>query len=188
MFVDDDTTMHDAYVELLRFGGLCSIATGSARAPNFAARFAPGIIVIHLWASDRRGFDVVRTLKADGQTRDIPIVAFASPDAEPAAMQAGCDVFLRRPIRAPGLLATLRDMAQSLGHAAPGPRRQSSQGDAAVLASGPESPAQSARRRSAHPARRTVDVRPRLTLSRVGRWSAFSAVGRFLVGTARRRL
>lgn len=61
------------------------------------------IIIDIMLRRNINGFDVVRELKENSRTKQIPVVAVSSLDPEeaiPQAMKAGCDGFISKPINA----------------------------------------------------------------------------------------
>jgi CheY-like chemotaxis protein len=61
----------------------------------------PGLIVMDLQLPRIDGFTLTRQLKADVETRDIPVVAasaFAKPEDQALALEAGCAIFLTKPL------------------------------------------------------------------------------------------
>ena len=81
----------------------------------------PQIILLDLLLPDIDGLTLVRRLKADPETRDIPIVAVTSfPEAYPKAyaLAAGCDAYIVKPINTRELSGQLTTVVESAGAAA----------------------------------------------------------------------
>src|SRR5260221_713235 len=75
----------------------------------FAER--PYIILMELEMPLVDGWEATRRLKADPQTRDIPIIALSAhalAGSREKALAAGCDEFDTKPVEFERLLATLR--------------------------------------------------------------------------------
>ncbi len=71
----------------------------------------PDIILMDLEMPVVDGWEATRRLKADPQTRDIPIIALSAhalAGEREKALAAGCDEFDTKPIEFERLLATLR--------------------------------------------------------------------------------
>ena len=71
----------------------------------------PDIILMDLEMPRVDGWEATRRLKADPQTRDIPIVALSAhalAGSREKALAAGCDEFDTKPIEFERLVATLR--------------------------------------------------------------------------------
>jgi CheY-like chemotaxis protein len=80
-----------------------------------AGQLVPSVIVMELCLPRLDGWSAIRLLKVDQRTRDIPIVAVTryGPDdvAGHRAREAGCDVFLEKPLPMIRLLACVRRLA-----------------------------------------------------------------------------
>ena len=80
-----------------------------------AGQLVPSVIVMELCLPRLDGWSAIRLLKVDQRTRDIPIVALTryGPDdvAGHRAREAGCDVFLEKPLPMIRLLACVRRLA-----------------------------------------------------------------------------
>ena len=73
---------------------------GSA-ALALAHRRHPDLIIVDLQLPDMSGLDVIRELKAAGDTHAIPIIAttaYASPGDEATIRASGCDGYMAKPI------------------------------------------------------------------------------------------
>lgn len=70
----------------------------------------PHLIIMDLQLPRIDGFTLTRQLKADAETRDIPVIAassFAGPDDQARALEAGCAVSLTKPLNIPIFLETV---------------------------------------------------------------------------------
>ncbi len=66
-----------------------------------AHRFAPQAVLLDLMLPGANGFGVARFLREDERTRDAAIVAvtaLASERLRISALEAGCDLFIRKPV------------------------------------------------------------------------------------------
>lgn len=66
-----------------------------------ARRERPALIVLDIQLPGMDGYEVARILKGDAAIRDIPIVAvtsYAMVGDREAALQAGCDGYIEKPI------------------------------------------------------------------------------------------
>ena len=63
-----------------------------------AKAFQPNLILMDIWIPDIGGEEATRRLKADEQTKDIPIVMFsANQEIQDIAERAGADGFIKKP-------------------------------------------------------------------------------------------
>jgi two-component system cell cycle response regulator DivK len=66
-----------------------------------ARRRQPDLVIMDVGLPDLGGLEAMRLLRGDARTRDIPIVVLsghASLEDKRAAMEAGCDAYLSKPI------------------------------------------------------------------------------------------
>ena len=73
----------------------------------------PDVILVDLRLSSSSGIDVIRTLKADPELRDIPVIVMTAVSYSQTIKQAydaGCDLFLTKPVRPNELLDGIRTL------------------------------------------------------------------------------
>ena len=95
----DNQVILQTVVESL-VGARADVAADGIAVLASVARERPNMILLDLMMPGLDGFEVTRKLKADPQTRAIPIVAvsaLARPDDRESALAAGCDDFVRKP-------------------------------------------------------------------------------------------
>ena len=101
LVVDDTRDSRELFVEFLRLSGFqAEQAASGAEALDKAATLRPSAIVMDLEMPEMDGWEATRRLKADKQTRDIPVVALSAHVMEGArkkATEAGCSGFLPKP-------------------------------------------------------------------------------------------
>jgi two-component system, cell cycle response regulator DivK len=71
----------------------------------------PAVVLLDLALPDIDGWEVCRRLKADGGTKDIPIVILTArdePQGARLAQQAGCAAYLKKPCPPTELVAVLK--------------------------------------------------------------------------------
>ena len=98
------------------------VTSASAVPPALAAIKSgrPDIVLLDLRLPGVDGLELVRQLKADPATRDIPIVAVTSYQEEytrTAVLAAGCDAFLLKPLST----RTLPDVMRLIARPEPDP-------------------------------------------------------------------
>ena len=138
------------------------IAVDGQQAIDLAASEKPDLILMDMSLPVLDGWEATRRLKADAQTKQIPIIALtahAMPEDERKAREAGCDDYDTKPVELPRLLEKIEALLGSAGQS--------------MSRSGKAKPAkQPASRRSANAARQSprspVVVLPRkLDLSKI---------------------
>jgi two-component system cell cycle response regulator DivK len=86
------------------------IARDGAAVLDMAAAEQPDLILMDLELPVLSGWDATRELKARPETATIPVVALSAhalADARAAALAAGCDAFLTKPVDFNTLLAVI---------------------------------------------------------------------------------
>ena len=114
LVVDDYEDAREMYAEYLRF---CGYRVAEARNGNEALEQAfallPDLILMDLSLPGMDGWEATRVLKADDETRHIPIVALtghALAGASEGARKAGCDSFVTKPCLPDDLVVEVRRM------------------------------------------------------------------------------
>ena len=117
LIVDDVSTNRIVFKVKLSAAGYASImAADGATCLRLARSELPDLILLDLMLPDMGGIDVLRHLKSNPATRRIPVVMFSSeqdPVQRVAALRAGAEDFLSRPIDDQTLLARLRGLLRA---------------------------------------------------------------------------
>jgi two-component system cell cycle response regulator DivK len=102
LIVEDNELNMKLLRDVLEAYGYVTIATAEgAVALTLARKKRPDLILMDLQLPDISGYDAVRQLKSDEETRTIPVVAvtaFAMVGDERKALTSGCDGYLAKPI------------------------------------------------------------------------------------------
>jgi len=121
LLVEDNEMNRDMLSRRLeRKGHQVVIAVDGQRAIDLAAAEKPDLILMDMSLPVVDGWEATRRLKADGQTRQIPIIALtahAMPEDERKAREAGCNDYDTKPIELPRLLEKIEAMLGSAGKA-----------------------------------------------------------------------
>jgi two-component system, cell cycle response regulator DivK len=108
LLVEDNELSRDMLSRrLTRRGYDVLLAVDGAQAVDTAHASSPDIILMDMSLPVIDGWEATRRLKADAQTRDIPIIAltaFAMASDELKAREAGCNDFDTKPVDLPRLL------------------------------------------------------------------------------------
>jgi two-component system, cell cycle response regulator DivK len=114
LLVEDNEAIRGAFSVLLEESGYRMDEAGTgADALRCAARSRPHLILMDLGLPDMNGLEAVRRLKAQAETRDIPIVALTGRtlDAdEQACRDAGCAAYFAKPVSSQALLGKLGEL------------------------------------------------------------------------------
>jgi DNA-binding response OmpR family regulator len=110
--VEDDPEVLDAIREVLAMGGFrVHVCTSGEDCLASASVEPPDVILLDLVLDAMDGWEVLRLLKQQEATRDVPVIV-VSGDVEPRDMirglQEGAVDFLAKPLHRENLLASLR--------------------------------------------------------------------------------
>ena len=98
---DNDDNVYVLRNRLERAGYRVLVATDGAVGVDMARSESPDLIVLDLILPGVDGWEAARRLRADPETRAIPIIALSSsamPDDRQRALDAGCDRFDTKPV------------------------------------------------------------------------------------------
>jgi len=114
LLVEDDPLLRQAFRLLLEDAGYLIREAGSAaEALESVAAEHPHLIILDLGLPDRPGLDVARELTSRPATTDIPIIALTGrvgAAEQRACMDAGCTLYLTKPLEPRELLRLLPDL------------------------------------------------------------------------------
>jgi two-component system, cell cycle response regulator DivK len=108
LIVEDNELNLKLLKDLLDFHGYSTVVTGWGTTALDLARQQPDLILLDIQLPDISGTEVARRLKADVQTRAIPIIAvtaFAMPGERINILDSVCDAYLSKPINVQEFLA-----------------------------------------------------------------------------------
>lgn len=112
LVVDDDVHNRNIFATVLRRAGFTVlIASAGDEALRVVGESLPQLVLMDLSIPIIDGWECTRRLKADEQTRHIPIIALtahAMRGDEEQALRAGCDGYLSKPISPRQLVAEVK--------------------------------------------------------------------------------
>jgi CheY-like chemotaxis protein len=127
LLVDDYADNREAYALYLRHKGYrVEEAEDGHQALDKAFRLVPDLIVMDLSLPGLDGWEATRTLKQDGRTRSIPIIALTGHALEgqsETAREAGCDAFITKPCEPSTLFTEIRAILEQREGSAKGGKR-----------------------------------------------------------------
>jgi len=119
LLVEDNEMNRDMLSRRLdRKGYEVIIAVDGQQAIALAASAKPDLILMDMSLPVVDGWEATRRLKADAQTKQIPIIALtahAMPEDERRAREAGCNDYDTKPIELPRLLEKIAALLGSAG-------------------------------------------------------------------------
>ncbi len=112
LVVDDDAVSRHVLAQALASAGLGTVVVGSgAEALAWLARETPSLVLLDLVMPPPDGFAVLRSVRDDPRSADIPVVVLTALDSDDdvaRAFEAGADDFVRKPFRPVELVARIR--------------------------------------------------------------------------------
>ncbi|HSW10240.1 MAG TPA: response regulator [Bacillota bacterium] len=117
---DDDATARSIEAALLREGYQAARANNADEALRFSRRERPDLIISDLLMPGVSGFDLLRTLRQDPITREIPVVVLTGHtdrETRVTALSLGADRFIAKDEGLASLLAQIRDLMDMDGRA-----------------------------------------------------------------------
>jgi CheY-like chemotaxis protein len=118
LVVDDYQDAREMYAEYLQFSGFrVAEARNGNEAVAQARSLKPDLILMDLSLPGMDGWEATRVLKADDETRHIPIVALtghALAGASEGARKAGCDSFVTKPCLPDDLVVEVKRMLNAV--------------------------------------------------------------------------
>jgi two-component system cell cycle response regulator DivK len=120
---DNDLNMKLLNDVLEAHGYAVLTTTEGAVAVDWARQYRPDVILMDLQLPDMSGLDATRQLKADAETRAIPVIAvtaFAMAGDERKALDHGCDAYVAKPIVLRDLLGLIAEFVGGTRGSGPG--------------------------------------------------------------------
>jgi two-component system, cell cycle response regulator DivK len=101
LVVEDNDLNSKLLNDLLQYQGYTVVTTRFGEAAlELARRYKPDAILMDIQLPDISGMEATRRIKADQETRTIPIIAvtaFAMPGDEANILASGCDAYVAKP-------------------------------------------------------------------------------------------
>jgi two-component system, cell cycle response regulator DivK len=102
LIVEDNHVSRELAIELLTAAGYIVLEAEDGRGLiERVKRERPNLILMDLQLPHIDGLTLTRQLKADAETREIPVVmatAYTQPEQEAMALEAGCAGYLTKPL------------------------------------------------------------------------------------------
>jgi two-component system response regulator RegA len=105
LVVDDDERVVSTLARSLRHHCAVATARAPAEAIAIAQQMKPDLVVVDLQLGEHSGLELLRTIKSELPTaRTVLLSGYLSVDTTVAAVRAGADLVLAKPVRAMELL------------------------------------------------------------------------------------
>jgi PAS domain S-box-containing protein len=125
LVVDDDAVSRHVLAQALGGAGLTTaVVSSGAEALAWLAQHTPSLVLLDLVMPPPDGFTVLRAVRDDPRTTDLPVVVLTALDSDDdvaKAFEEGADDFVRKPFRPVELVARIRgqlrmrDYVEALG-------------------------------------------------------------------------
>ncbi|MCW5625752.1 MAG: response regulator, partial [Burkholderiales bacterium] len=117
LVVDDDGQNRQLLAELLKTDYKVLLAKSGAMALDLVQRHKPDVILLDVIMPDMDGYEVLRRLKADSDTRTIPVIFISALDGardEEKGLTLGASDYIGKPFHPPIVRARVRNHMQAL--------------------------------------------------------------------------
>ncbi len=117
IIVDDDESQAEFAAAILANAGMRTLAISDpAKVLAMAGEFVPDLILIDLYMPDISGEELTVMLRGKPEYRDIPLIYLSGElekDKQDAALDAGANGFMEKPIRPKKLIKTVKETLES---------------------------------------------------------------------------
>jgi len=116
MIVGEDTEFIYLMQRYVSQGGYHTfVARPNPEMVDLVRQEVPLCILMDVESPSAHGWDILRMLKADPDTRDIPVVICSWLDEEARCLREGAEAHLRKPVMYDDIWATLKDAGVHVG-------------------------------------------------------------------------
>ena len=113
LLIDDDARLVDALqIRLAAAGYDIFTALNGDDGLSEAAVFQPDAIILDVRMPKIEGFEVCRVIRTVPELRDIPIIILSATAESREILDAGGNVFMRKPYHLPRLLSVLSELIE----------------------------------------------------------------------------
>lgn len=116
LIIEDEPHIAEAIRFLLtRDGWAASVHASGKAARELIAQAAPVLVILDAMLPEISGFDVLRAVRGDPETADLPVILLTANSAASArdmARDAGASLFMPKPFANADLLQAVRALAQ----------------------------------------------------------------------------
>ena len=117
LVIDDEPSMHRLLQIILEDEGFRVVEPGeSEETSQSIARGKPDVIILDIMMPEVNGFDVLRMLKDDEDTKNIPVIILSVRSFEEDRKKAkslGADIYMTKPFQPAELIRTIKDILAS---------------------------------------------------------------------------
>lgn len=116
MIIGDDTEFAYLMQRYIAQGGYQAFVAGpNPGALDLVRQELPMCILMDVESPSAQGWDILRMLKVDPHTRDIPVVICSWLDDEAHSLREGAEAHLRKPVMYDDIVMALQDVGIGIG-------------------------------------------------------------------------
>ena len=119
LVVDDEPSNRGMLAEVLKDDYKVILAKSGEMALSLASRHRPDIVLLDVVMPDMDGYQVLRTLKSQDETRHIPVIFISALDSvadEEKGLLLGAVDYIAKPFHAPIVRARVRNHVEAVSH------------------------------------------------------------------------
>jgi DNA-binding response OmpR family regulator len=116
LVVEDEPNISEAIRFILsRDGWAVTVLETGEQVNHTIATLQPALMILDVMLPGQSGFDILRTLRADPQAKELPVImltAKGQSSSRDLAMECGASLFMSKPFANRDLLDAVRDLVQ----------------------------------------------------------------------------
>jgi DNA-binding response OmpR family regulator len=117
LVIDDEPSVHRLLEIILEDEGFLVVGPGEGGDPSqYMAKGKPDVIILDIMMPEVNGFDILRMLKDDDDTRDIPVIILSVRSFEEDMERAdslGAEIYMTKPFQPAELVKAIREILSS---------------------------------------------------------------------------
>jgi len=120
LLVDNDPTTVSLLKILLELDGhAVSVCSQAGKVLETIGRESPDLVLMDVFLTGADGLDLLRSLRADPNTADLPVLMTSGMELSEQCERAGANGFLLKPYTPEQLATAMKNCLDSRGHIAP---------------------------------------------------------------------
>lgn len=117
LVIEDSLTEREIITHYLKSAGVTVLTVNSGEeALEKLTKLSPDLIILDVVLPGRSGFEICRVLKAESNTKKIPVIMCSTKDSEMDkfwGMKQGADAYIPKPIDQELLVRTVKNLLRS---------------------------------------------------------------------------
>ena len=116
LITDDERDIRELISDILKDEGFTTRLAGTSdECMAQIDKETPALMILDVMLPGQSGFDILRTLRADPQAKELPVImltAKGQSSSRDLAMECGASLFMSKPFANRDLLDAVRDLVQ----------------------------------------------------------------------------